>query len=95
MDKNFLKTILNRLSKMGCHEADVFFSKSKTSSCSSRLGKIEKKEESSTNEIGIRAIINKKQSIVSTTNLENRMFIILLKKLLKWQKLYLKISIVV
>ena len=72
MDKNFLKTILSRLSKMGCHEADVFFSKSKTSSCSSRLGKIEKKEESSTNEIGIRAIINKKQSIVSTTNLEKQ-----------------------
>ena len=72
MDKNFLKTILNRLSKMGCHEADVFFSESKTSSCSSRLGKIEKKEESFTNEIGIRAIINKKQSIVSTTNLEKQ-----------------------
>ncbi len=72
MDKNFLKTILDRLSKKGCHEADVFFSNIKTSSCSSRLGKIEKKEESSTCEIGIRAIIDKKQSIVSTTNLETQ-----------------------
>ena len=72
MDKNFLKTILDRLSKKGCHEADVFFSNIKTSSCSSRLGKIEKKEESSTSEIGIRAIINKRQSIVSTTNLEKQ-----------------------
>ena len=86
MDKNFLKTILNRLSKMGCHEADVFFSQSKTSSCSSRLGKIEKKEESSTNEIGIRAIINKKQSIVSTTNLEKQNVYNLTEKVVEMAK---------
>ena len=86
MDKNFLKTILNRLTKMGCHEADVFFSKSKTSSCSSRLGKIEKKEESSTNEIGIRAIINKKQSIVSTTNLEKQNVYNLTEKVVEMAK---------
>ena len=86
MDKNFLKTILNRLSKMGCHEADVFLSKSKTSSCSSRLGKIEKKEESSTSEIGIRAIINKKQSIVSTTNLEKQNVYNLTEKVVEMAK---------
>ena len=86
MDKNFLKTILNRLSKMGCHEADVFFSQSKTSSCSSRLGKIEKKEESSTNEIGIRAIVNKKQSIVSTTNLEKKNVYNLTEKVVEMAK---------
>ena len=86
MDKNFLKTILNRLSKMGCHEADVFFSKSKTSSCSSRLVKIEKKEESSTSEIGIRAIINKKQSIVSTTNLEKQNVYNLTEKVVEMAK---------
>ena len=86
MDKNFLKTILNRLSKMGCHEADVFFSESKTSSCSSRLGKIEKKEESSTSEIGIRAIINKKQSIVSTTNLEKQNVYNLTEKVVEMAK---------
>ncbi len=86
MDKNFIKTILNRLSKMGCHEADVFLSKSKTSSCSSRLGKIEKKEESSTNEIGIRAIINKKQSIVSTTNLEKQNVYNLTEKVVEMAK---------
>ena len=86
MDKNFLKTILDRLSKMGCHEADVFLSKSKTSSCSSRLGKIEKKEESSTNEIGIRAIINKKQSIVSTTNLEKQNVYNLTEKVVEMAK---------
>ena len=86
MDKNFIKTILNRLSKMGCHEADVFLSKSKTSSCSSRLGKIEKKEESSTSEIGIRAIINKKQSIVSTTNLEKQNVYNLTEKVVEMAK---------
>ena len=86
MDKNFIKTILNRLSKMGCNEADVFLSKSKTSSCSSRLGKIEKKEESSTNEIGIRAIINKKQSIVSTTNLEKQNVYNLTEKVVEMAK---------
>ena len=86
MDKNFLKTILDRLSKMGCHEADVFLSKSKTLSCSSRLGKIEKKEESFTNEIGIRAIINKKQSIVSTTNLEKQNVYNLTEKVVEMAK---------
>ena len=86
MDKNFLKTILNRLSKMGCHEADVFFSEIKTSSCSSRLGKIEKKEEASTSEIGIRAIINKKQSIVSTTNLEKQNIYDLAEKVVEMAK---------
>ncbi len=87
MDKNFLKTVLNRLGKMGCDEADVFFSKIKTSSCSSRLGKIEKKEESSTSEIGIRAIINKKQSIVSTTNLEKQNIFNLTEKVVDMAKL--------
>ena len=57
MDKNFLKTILNRLNKMGCHEADVFLSKSKTSSCSSRLGKIEKKKNHPQMKLGLERLL--------------------------------------
>ena len=70
MDKNYIKSVLSKLNKMGCQESDVFFSEIKTLSSSSRLGKIEKTEQSLTSEIGIRAIINKRQSIVSTTNLD-------------------------
>ena len=70
MDKNFLKDVLLKLKKAGSHESDVFYSKVKSLNSSSRLGKIEKTEESEVSEIGIRAIIDKKQSIVSTTNLD-------------------------
>ena len=45
-----------------------------------------KKEESSTNEIGIRAIINKKQSIVSTTNLEKQNVYNLTEKVVEMAK---------
>ena len=76
MDKNSLKDILKRLKKMGCQESDVYFSKIKTLSSASRLGKIEKTEESMVSEVGIRAIVNKRQSIVSTTNLEKKILII-------------------
>ena len=85
MDKNFLKTILNRLNKMGCHEADVFLSKSKTSSCSSRLGKIEKKEESSTNEIGLEQLLIR-SSPLSTTNLEKQNVYNLTEKVVEMAK---------
>lgn len=70
MDKNFLKDVLFKLKKAGSHESDVFYSKVRSLNSSSRLGKIEKTEESEVSEIGIRAIIDKKQSIVSTTNLD-------------------------
>lgn len=70
MNKNLLESILTKLKKMGCDQSDVFFSRVNTLSCSSRLGKIETTERSSTSEIGIRAIFNKRQSIVSSTNLE-------------------------
>ena len=45
-----------------------------------------KKKESSTNEIGIRAIINKKQSIVSTTNLEKQNVYNLTEKVVEMAK---------
>ena len=70
MDKNILNDIIVKLKKLGCDESDVFFSETTTLSSSSRLGKIEKTEKSSISEIGIRAIIDKKQSIISTTNLD-------------------------
>ena len=70
MDKNFLEDILKKLKKKGAEEADVVFFSSKNKSSSCRLGEIEKTEESVTNEIGIRAIIKKRQSIISSTNIE-------------------------
>ena len=70
MDKDLIKNIITKLSKMGCDESDVFFSSSRIVSCSSRLGKVENTESSAISEIGIRAILNNKQSIVSTTNLD-------------------------
>lgn len=72
MDKDLIKNIIAKLTKMGCQESDVFFSKTTNMSCSSRLGKVENTESSSISEIGIRAILNKKQSIVSTTNLDKK-----------------------
>ena len=70
MNKNFLEEILKKLKKKGCDESDVIYSENKTTSSSSRLGKIEKTETSEIKEIGIRTIKEKKQSIISTTNLE-------------------------
>ena len=70
MNKNFLEEILKKLKKKGCDESDIIYSENKTISSSSRLGKIERTETSEIKEIGIRTIKNKKQSIISTTNLE-------------------------
>ena len=86
MNKNSLKDILKRLKKMGCQESDVYFSKIKTLSSASRLGKIEKTEESMVSEVGIRAIVNKRQSIVSTTNLEKKNIDYLLEKVVGMAK---------
>ena len=72
MNKNLLEEILKKLKKKGCDEADIVFAEDSTISSSSRLGKIEKTEVSEVKEIGIRAIINKKQSIVSSTNIEEK-----------------------
>ncbi len=71
MDKNILQDILKKLKKKGVDEADVAFYSSKNKSSSCRLGEIEKTEESVTNEIGIRAIIKNRQSIISSTNIEH------------------------
>ncbi len=86
MDKNLLNDILLKLKKMGCDESDVFFSQVENISASSRLGKIEKTEESQTSEIGIRAIVDKKQSIVSTTNLEKKNIDQLVEKVFQMAK---------
>ena len=86
MDKNFLEDILKKLKKKGAEEADVvlFSSKNKSSSC--RLGEIEKTEESVTNEIGIRVIIKKKQSIISSTNFETSNVNSLIEKVIEMVK---------
>ena len=72
MNKNLLEKILKKLKTKGCDEADVVFAEDSTISSSSRLGKIEKTEVSEIKEIGIRAIINKKQSIVSSSKIEEK-----------------------
>ena len=72
MNKNFLNDIISKLKTKGCDEADVFYCESNNKNCSSRLGKIEKKENSYTKEIGIRAIINKRQAIISSTNFDKK-----------------------
>ena len=86
MDKNFLQDILKKLKKKGAEEADVVFSSSKNKSSSCRLGEIEKTEESVTNEIGIRVIIKKRQSIISTTNIEQRNINNLIEKVIEMVK---------
>ncbi len=86
MDKNFLQDILKKLKKKGAEEADVVFSSSKNKSSSCRLGEIEKTEESVTNEIGIRAIIKKRQSIISTTNIEHSNINSLIEKVIEMVK---------
>ena len=72
MNKNFLNDIISKLKAKGCDEADVFYCESNNKNCSSRLGKIEKKENSYTKEIGVRAIINKRQAIISSTNFDKK-----------------------
>ena len=72
MNKNFLNDIILKLRAKGSDEVDVFYCESNNKNCSSRLGKIERKENSHTKEIGIRAIINKRQAIISTTNFDQK-----------------------
>ena len=86
MDKNFLQDILKKLKKKGAEEADVVFSSSKNKSSSCRLGEIEKTEESVTNEIGIRAIVKKRQSIISSTNIEHSNINSLIEKVIEMVK---------
>mgnify|MGYP001360539874 CR=1 FL=1 len=71
MDKNFLEDILKKLKQKGASESDAIYFESESISASCRLGKIEKTEKSEIKEIGIRTMINNRQSIVSTTSLEN------------------------
>ena len=51
MNKNFLEDIIKKLKDKGCDQSDVFFCESSVQSCSSRLGKIEKKEDSFTKSV--------------------------------------------
>ena len=86
MNKNLLEKILKKLKSKGCDESDVIFAEDSTISSSSRLGKIEKTEVSEIKEIGIRAIINKKQSIVSSSNIEEKNIDKLIEKVVKMAK---------
>ena len=76
MNKNFLEDIIKKLKKKGASESDAIYFESESVSASCRLGisalmrKNEKTERSEIKEIGVRTIINNKQSIVSTTNME-------------------------
>ena len=86
MNKNLLEKILKKLKTKGCDEADVVFAEDSTISSSSRLGKIEKTEVSEIKEIGIRAIINKKQSIVSSSKIEEKNIDKLIDKVVEMAK---------
>ena len=72
MDKNFLSDIISKLKKKGWDQSDIFMVKNFSMSSSKRLGKIEKNEQSESFEIGIRAIIGKKQSIISSNNVNQK-----------------------
>ncbi len=68
MDKNFLFDIIKKLKKKGCDQSDVFFLESSSKSSSRRMKNLEKNEQSENREIGIRAFLGKKQSIISSNN---------------------------
>ncbi len=87
MDKNLLEDINIKLKKKGATESDVVFFESETTSASSRLGKIEKTEKSKTKEIGLRVIINKRQSIISSSNLERKNIDLLISKVVDMAKI--------
>ncbi len=86
MNKNFLYDINKKLGKKGCDESDVLYSESDTISSSCRLGKIDKTEKSKTSEIGIRVIIKKRQSIISSTNTEKKNIDTLIEKVVEMAK---------
>jgi len=86
MNKNFLEDILKKLKRRGADQADIIFSCFEHKSSSCRLGKLEKTESSKTSEIGIRVIVKKKQSIISSTNLEKKNIDYLIEKVLEMAK---------
>mgnify|MGYP001188448228 CR=1 FL=1 len=69
MNKNFVLDIIKKLKNKGCDQCDVFLIDSLSMSSTQRLGKLEKNERSNSLEIGLRAIIGKKQSIISSTDI--------------------------
>ena len=81
MDKNYLQEIIKKLKKKGCDQADVFFLENLTMSSSRRMKKLEKNEQSESKEIGIRAILGKKQSIISSNNLSTKNIDTLIERL--------------
>ena len=81
MDKNFLQEILKKLKVKGCDQADVFFVESLTMSSSRRMKKLEKNEQSESKEIGIRAILGKRQSIISSNDLSSKNIDLLIERL--------------
>ena len=72
MNKNFVLDIIKKLKNKGCDQCDVFLIDSLSMSSTQRLGKLEKNERSNSLEIGLRAIIGKKQSIISSTDISER-----------------------
>ncbi len=72
MNKNFVLDIIKKLKNKGCDQCDVFLIDSLSMSSTQRLGKLEKNERSNSLEIGLRAIIGKKQSIISSTDISEK-----------------------
>ena len=72
MKKDLVSTIIQKLKKKGCDQCEVFLVEGSSLSATQRLGKLEKNEASDSIEIGLRAIIGKKQSIISSTDVTNQ-----------------------
>lgn len=87
MDKNLAEDLIKRLKSKGADQCDVMFLKSQSISSSQRLGKLEKNEYSTSYEVGIRCIIGKKQSIISSSNLKKKNLLNLIDKVFDMTKI--------
>ena len=86
MDKNLVENLIVKLKKKGADHCDVMLIKSNSISCSQRLGKLEKNEHSMEYDIGIRCIIGKRQSIVSSSNIKKENLFELVDKVFEMTK---------
>ncbi len=80
MNKNLIIDIIEKLKKKGCDQSDVFLKQNVTKSSSVRLRMLEKNESSQNTQIGIRAVKGKKQSIISSSNIDPKNIDVLVQK---------------
>lgn len=68
-DLSLMELLLSRATQAGADEADVVFMRSTSLSVQVRLNKVEMVERSESGDIGLRVIKNKRQAVVSTSDL--------------------------